>query len=129
MGVLSELLAPLFSPVAGFTSAEQIDAWQEPVFLRHNLISVVQNFLAFGVGALLLRGNPLLPGSILYFALAAVSVRILHGIAIVADPSVTYSGILSNNPVGWIAGFLAAFSGMLVGHGFAQRRSAGSDAP
>ena len=128
VGMLSELLSPLFAPSTVFTSAEDIEAWQKRAFLGLNSLTAVQNLLAFGVGAFLLRRNPLLPGLLLSFALAAASLRILYRIAVPADPFVTYLDIVSSNSVGWISGFLAAVVGMLVGYRIAQRRRARSDA-
>ena len=57
--------------------------------LRLNALSALNNLLAFGVAAFLFRKNPLLPGLILYAAIAIPTIYILHSIAVPADPSIT----------------------------------------
>lgn len=126
MGLLSDLLS--FTPGSVFEDADQIESWETRVFFGFNSLIALQNLLAYGVGAFLLRTNPLLPGLVLYAALTTASVSILHSIAVPADPSVTYLDILGSNSAGWIAGFLAAVVGMIFGYRMAQRRQASLNA-
>ena len=119
LGFLGELITPLFAPTTIHESEAEMEAWASSVFVGLNIVHGIQTIAAFGVGAFLIGKRVLIAGW---------SLSILKDIAKPALPSITYLDILSQNPVGWIGGFVCVVIGVVLGEHLSRKRAESADA-
>ena len=128
LSFLSDLLIRFFASTDFPESASAAVEWQQRAMFGVNLSSVIQMFVAFGVGAYVLKKNALLPGLVLWLVVTAISVSILRDVALPAQPTISHVDVLSQNAVGWAAGLVAAVLGLLAGEQVARKAGTTQDA-
>lgn len=80
-------------------------------FFGLNMVNDFQTIAAFGAGAFLIGKRALIPALLIWLVVAGSSLGIPKEVAQPVLPSIACLDIRSQNPVGWIGGFVCVIVG------------------